>query len=138
MATIQIVRNTPLYLSTILVKINGESYKLRANTTLNIEVPEGNYELMVCNDYELFEGRTVIETTDDISVTVEVSLTNSKGYRLFLFTLLLMAFICIFFLKLSTFVWGAIIFATLGAYWGIQYLNRKKYFNLQIKEDINS
>lgn len=138
MATIHFVRNTPLYLSTILVKINGETHKLRGSNPLELELPAGSYELLVCNDYELFEGKAEVNLTDETPTELEVRLTNGKMYQFFILLLLLIAFVCLFFLKLPTLLWGFIIFISLAIYWGIEYLTRKNYFDIRVNSKNNS
>lgn len=134
MGVVRFVRNTPLYLPAIVVKINGETYKLKSNSILDIELPSSNYEVLICNEYEMFEGRSELNLNDEKISLVEVKLKNAKVHQIFILTLILAAFVFAFLVELSTLLIGLVIFVVLAAYWGVEYYNRKDYFRLIISE----
>ena len=134
MGIIQFTRNTPLYPSAVIIKINGEIHKLKSNKTLELELPEGDYNLLICNEYEKFEGTAHLTLTDRETTNVQVGLKNARAYQLFLVILLLTAFVFVFLVQVPSLAIGLIIFAVLIAYWGIEYYNRKSYFTLKITQ----
>lgn len=137
MGVIQFVRKTPLYLSPVIVKIDGQTHKLKSNQTLTLELPSMVYEVLVCNEYEKFEGREKVNITDDRTTVVEVGLKNTKAYQILLIVLLLVAFLLLFYTQISSLVLSLAIIAVLGAYWGIEYYNRKSYFVLTLSTKEN-
>ena len=126
------MRNTPLYPSAVIVKINGEVYKLKSNKVQEVELPAGDYKLLACNEYEMFEGSAELTVGDGEALTVEVGLKNARAYQLFLVLLLVVAFIFVFFTQVSSLVVGLSLFAILAVYWAVEYYNRKSYFTFKV------